>query len=57
MIVGVTTNAILRDAWLGLLGVGLACWTAGFLYEWFRVSLWLLDIVAIPVMGLSLIHI
>jgi hypothetical protein len=48
----VTTNAIHREAWLRRLGVGLACWLAGFLYEWFRVSLWLLDIVAIPVMGL-----
>lgn len=32
--------------------VGLVCWTLGFLYEWFRISLWIFDILLIPAMGL-----
>jgi hypothetical protein len=40
--------------WLWVLGVGLACWTPGFLYHWIRPSLWILDLVLVPVMALLL---
>jgi hypothetical protein len=48
MIVAVTAATRHRDVWLGLFWVGLACWTLGFAYHWFRVSLWLFDLVLIP---------
>lgn len=34
-----------------LFWIGLAAWGAGFGYHWWRPGLWLLDLVAIPVMA------
>lgn len=49
MIVTVMRNA--TDKWLELFGIGAVCWALGFVYHWLRFSLWILDLVLIPVMG------
>lgn len=35
--------------WDKLLWIGLGCWVAGFWWHWARPSLWLLDLVLVPV--------
>lgn len=40
-----------RRSWDYLLWVGLAVWAVGFVWHWWRPSLWVLDVFAVPLMA------
>lgn len=39
-----------QRGWEALFWIGLACWIIGFAWHWWRPSLWLLDLVLVPLM-------